>query len=339
MVAITARQFKKTVYKSKLGRNAGASYGYDIVVDPESPKFEKLMGAGLATFGGGLTPFGGSIESLKSMSGSGLYPFGSGVVEMGTGLMPFGVGIISRLKGFVKKAHSVIKGAVPAQLRRAAVDFGKKKARELLPQITSRVKAEISKEAPGLVARLTDPLVGKLPPSMQSTAHSALSKGVEKGLSGLESGLSAAESYALKRLGGKGLGSYGGAIEMPMPTPSGNPIDYNQRQLGFMRSQGEELERQRQAGNVPKRLVLDQHSRSLLDTIMADKGYDATKAQDAFAQMGLQSAHSSSESMGPLKMLKAPKKKSAKKVSKKSTGGKVGRPKGSKVSGKGIVYL
>ena len=332
MVAITGRQFKKTVYKSKLARNAGASYGYDIVIDPETPKFEKLMGEGLSTFGGsGLSSFGGAMSTMGS---GGLYPFGSGVVEMGTGLMPFGVGILSKLKGFAKKAHSVIRGAIPSQLRRAAVDFGKKKARELLPQITSKVKSEIAKEAPGLVARLTDPLVGKLPPSMQGVAKSSLSKGVEKGLSGLESGLSAAESYALKRLGGKGIGAYGGALEFPMPTPSGNPIDYSQRQLGFMRSQGEELERQRQAGNVPKRLVLDQHSRSLLDTIMADKGYDATKAQDAFEQMGMQSSHTSSESMGPLR-IKAPKKKAAtKKVAKKP-----GRPKGSKVHGKGIVYL
>jgi len=335
MVAVTPRQFKKTVYKSNLGRNFGASYGYDILVNPETPKFEKLMGEGLSTFGGsGLSAFGGAMSTMGS---GGLYPFGSGVVEMGTGIMPFGVGIISRIKGFVKKAHSVIKGAVPAHLRRAAVDFGKKKARELLPQITSRVKHEIAKEAPGLVTRLTDPLVGKLPPSMQGSAKSILEKGTMKGLSALESGLSAAESAAMKKLGGKGLQTFGGALEMPTPAASSYPTDYNQRQLGFMRQQGEDLERQRQAGNVPKRLVLDQHSQSLLDTIMADKGYDRAKSQDAFAQMGLQHSSQSTESMGPLR-IKASK---SAKPKKKTTGAgkkKAGRPKGS-VSGRGIVYL
>jgi hypothetical protein len=329
MVAVTARQFKKTIYKSRIARNAGASYGYDIVLDTEKPVFEKVMGEGLTTFGGGLYPFGGE---LKSMGSGGLYPFGSGVIEMGTGLMPFGVGILSKLKGFAKKAHSVIKGAVPEQLRRAAVDFGKKKARELLPKVTSRVKAEIAKEAPGLVTRLTSPLVGKLPPSMQSTASDLIRTGATKGLSALESGLSAAESSALKKLGGNGLNTFGGALVMPTPVPSSYPVDYTDRQLGFMRQQGEDLERQRQAGNVSKRLVLDQHSRSLLDTIMADKGYDRAKTQSSLEQIGLMGAHGSTENMGPLR-LKAPKARS-----KPSAARKPGRPKG-KLSGKGIVYL
>ena len=341
MVALTPRQVQKRVYKSKLARGAGASYGHDMVLNTQSPKFEKIMGEGLSTFGSGVTSFGGALQSMGS---GGLYTFGSGVAEMGTGLMPFGIGIIDKLKGFAKKAHSVIKGAVPAQLRRAALDFGKKKARELLPQVTSRVKAEIAKEAPGLVARLTDPLVGKLPVSLQGHAQSALRSGVQQGLAGLESGLSQAEAMAMKRLGGSGVsvfgGGMGGTLEYPTPVASSYPIDYNQRQLGFMRQQGLALEQQRQAGNVPKRLVLDQHSQSLLDIIRADKGYDRAKTQDAFEQMGMQYAPQSTESMGPLTMKKPKKtKKATASAASDVPKRKPGRPKGSKNKGKGIVYL
>jgi hypothetical protein len=57
--------------------------------------------------------------------------------------------------------------------------------------------------------------------------------------------------------------------------------------------------------------------------------------------MGLMNEPSSTESMSPMRLsmkaLKAPKASKAKKTS--GTGRKPGRPKGSKTTGKGIVYL
>lgn len=335
MVALTGRQIKKNVRPNKMARSLGASYGHDVLVDEQGPAFEKIVGQGLTAFGSGMN----SPMSDLLATGEGLYPFGSGVMTMGNGVVPFGMGLVSKLKGFFKKTHSTIKGAIPAELRRSAMDYGKKKARELLPKVVAKVKEEIAKQAPDVATRLTAPLMKKVPDEYEDMVEGYVKKGTQKGLSLVDKGLDLAEQRALTALGGarmrslmgSGMASNRGDLIdqlVPLPNATSNPIEYNQRQLNFMKQQGMDLQRQREAGNVPKRLILDQHSRSLLDTIMADKGFERAQKQEYREQLGLMQKPSSTEQMSPyanIKLPTPPKKKA-------------GRPKGT-TRGKGVVKL
>lgn len=322
-----------------MARNMGCSYGHEIAVDNNSKTFEKIVGEGISSFGTGCEELNKDMQSVLT-SGSGLYPFGSGILTMGGGTMPFGSGFFSKLQGLAKKASSVIRGAIPAQLRRSAMDYSKKKARELLPQVVAKVKEEIKKEAPGLVARLTTPLLKKVPDQFEGPVEGYVKKGTEKGLSLIDRGLDMAQSRAMKELGGGRMTGYGiknrGDVVdqlIPLPVATSDPVEFNNRQLAFMKQKGMELQRQRDAGNVPKRLILDHHSRNLIDQIMADKGYEKAVHQDMREQLGLMGRPSSTEHMNPLGSRlsavaprRAPKKQA-------------GRPKGSATRGKGIVNL
>lgn len=321
-----------------MARNMGSSYGTDIVVDTESPDFEAVKASGIASFGGGLTTFGSGEDALDAMltSGNGLTVFGSGIMTMGSGL-PLGMGLLSKLRGFAKKTRSIIQGAIPAQLRRAAVDFSKKKARELLPVIVSRVKTEIAEEAPGLAARLTNPLLKKVPDRFENEISGYVKRGTRSGIAALNKGIDAAEAAALSKLQGGAIRSMkklGVADMIPLPVSSSHYTEFSGPQLNFMRTQGEDLQRQRDAGNVPKRLVLDQHSRSLLDQIMADKGYDKTKQEDMREQLGMLARPSNPDRVGT-RGLAAATKLPAKPAAKK----RPGRPKGSALRAKGVVNL
>lgn len=334
MVAVTPRLFAQNVRMSYLSRNAGAAYNYDVSVDTESDKFKKMEGSGLSPFGGGgmsafgsgLTTFGGQLATVAASGG--LYPFGSGIHVMGHAAFPFGCGLFSKIKGFAKKASSVIKGAIPSSLKSAALDLGKKTVRELAPKVIGKVKEEISKQAPGLVTKLSDKVVSKLPASVQGTVGDLVNKGAEKALATIDSGLSTAESKVMSAVGG----GYRGARFAPpgvddvLPVPSSQWANFSPDQLRWMQHEGQKLGLDRSVGNVPSRLMFDQSSQSLADSILADQRYAGLKKMEAAQQLGLP-------------MQAGAMKKPAKRLTMKPKA-KAGRPKGSKTAkGKGVVYL
>lgn len=323
MPALTPRVIHKNVRQTKLSRGIGASYGFDIVLGQDDAS-SYLMGKGLSTFGGGLTTFGG--ELMTTMDGGGLYPFGSGIMTMGTGLVPFGMGFLSKLKGFAKKATSTITGSTPAQLKRMALDLGKKKAKELLPKVINKVKAEIATRAPGVVTRLTGPLVGKLPAGMQDQVGSLVKQGLDKGLAKIDSGLSMGEARANELLSGAGIPRFAFGSQ--------GPLMIDQKQIDYMRRSGAQEDRSRSVGDIPKRLVMDQQSRSLAETILADRKYKQVKQQELAemlgvrgGQLGYHSGYPSASDLGTVTIPGARKKKAP------------GRPKGTGLRGKGIVYM
>lgn len=324
MPALTPRVIHRNIRQSKLARGVGASYGFQIAIGTD-PVSDHLMGKGMESYGTGLTTFGGELMTM--LDGSGLYPFGSGIMTMGTGLVPFGMGFLSKLKGFAKKATSVITGSTPAQLKRAALDAGKKKARELLPKVISKVKSEIESQAPGMVARITGPLVGKLPTAMQGEFGALVKKGLDKGLAKIDSGLSMGEARAQEMLSGSGIERYAFGSQ--------GPLMIDRRQLDFMRRAGQHEDAVRSAGDIPKRLVMDQQSQSLAETILANKRYKQVKQQELAHMLGLSGGSSlgyhsdfpSANDLETIRLPASPRKKAA------------GRPKGTGTRGKGIVYL
>lgn len=339
MVAVTPRVLKRTIWKSKLGRNAGASYGYDLM--PSKENVEKVAelgmttGSGMASFGGGITSFGGMADTLMNLEGAGLYPFGTGIYTMGSGMVPaFGMGILSKIKSAAKKtASSVLRGTTVKQLKNAVMDAGKKKVRQILPAVLDKVKTEINKQAPGLVTRLTSPALNKLPAGAKEGLQSLLTQGVNKGLEGVNKGLALAENAAMAQLSGSGFRDM-----YDLPTPSSESTTYNKQQLDYMRRFGVHSQRGADAGEAPKRLILDKSSRSLADTILADRGYAKVKRaeflQGVDAAGGALMYHSldyqpQETAIQPARTVRA----------KKSAAKPKGRPKGSGTKGKGIVYL
>lgn len=343
MVAVTPRVLKRTIWKSKLARNAGASYGYDL--QPSIETVEKLAesgmttGSGMASFGGGLTSFGGMAETLMGLEGGGLYPFGTGIYQMGSGMVPaFGMGILSKLKGAAKSAaksvsSSVLRGTTVKQLKNAVMDAGKKKIRHILPAVLDKVKTEINKQAPGLVTRLTSPALNKLPSGAKEGLQSLLTQGVNKGLEGVNKGLALAQDAAMAQLSGSGIAELYG-----LSTPSSETTRYNRKQLEYMNRFGIQSQRGADAGEAPKKLILDKSSRSLADSILADRGYEKVKRAEFLGQVDAAGGALMYHSLDyqPMDNVKGPARTVR---AKKAAAKPKGRPRGSGTKGKGIVYL
>lgn len=336
MVALTPRRLKQTIFKSKLARNQGASYGYDALA--VETNVEEIAGEGMYSYGGGITSFGGMAKSLMNVDGYGLMALGSGLYTLGTGLYPFGMGIFSKIKGLAgKAASSVIRGTTVKQLKNAVMDAGKKKARQILPQILNKVKTEINRTAPELVTRLTSPVLNKLPSSVQGNVKSMLEMGVNKGLAQATKGIDKAQQLALQGISSipSGSGMYGGRVGSQfndvLTAPSTDQYaDYSDRQLNFMRNFGIQSQRSQNAGEIPKRLVLDKASRSLADSILADRTYNQLKQQELYGQV---------EAAGGGLMYHSQDWQPEVVAKPKATRKKPGRPKGTTTKGKGIVYL
>lgn len=326
MVAVTPRRLKQTIWKSKLARNAGASYGYDLTVD--ETKVEEVAETGMTT-GTGITSFGGMAQDLMNLPGGGLYPFGTGLYSMGSGMVPaFGMGIFSKIKGVAKSGlNSVLRGTTVKQLKNAVMDAGKRKVRQILPAVMDKVKTEINKNAPNLVTRLTSPALNKLPESVRGNISGLLEAGVNKGLAGVNKGLQIAQNEALKRIDGSG-----------MPTPSTESTAYNDRQLAYMKKFGMDSQRGADAGEAPKRLILDRSSRSLAESILTDRMYNKIKRDELVGAVEHSGGGLMYHSLDyqPMETVNPPMKtvKAVRKTAKPK-----GRPRGSTTKGKGIVYL
>lgn len=207
---------------------------------------------GQGSRGGAIVPFGGAM-----------YLFGQGT---GGAMVPFGGSFLSKLKSLGSKASTTVLGVSPRQAKAAILNRAKSAAKKLIPKATAAIQERAKVLLPDVIDKATKPLMDKLPPQFQGQLDQVKQLAEKTGLEVLDKGL----AQGRKKIG-FGNVSYG--------------IDLTKKQQQFLEREGQVDKASRNNGNMPRRVVLDSSSISLLDSLTAEKRFDAGRRAQLAKQL------------------------------------------------------
>lgn len=203
--------------------------------------------------------------------GGAMYLFGQGmrggaIVPFGGAISLYGGSFLSKLKSLGSKASTTLLGVSPAQAKRAILNKAKATAKKIVPKAAAAIQARAQALLPEVINKAAAPLMKKLPASLQGPLAQAKQLAEQTGLEVLDKGIQAGR----KKIG-FGNRSYG--------------IDLTKQQQKFLEKEGALDKANQASGNAGKRIVLDSSSISILDSITAEKRFNAGKRAQLAKQL------------------------------------------------------